>query len=60
MSWWEILLIVAAAGFVVAVIGCSVRRKLQGKSSCSECGGHCEGCPGCARKAELPQHRDPK
>ena len=46
MSWWEILLIVAAAGFVVAVAVGSVIRKKQGKSSC-DCGGNCAMCPAC-------------
>ena len=45
MSWWEILIIVAAAGFVVAVIAGSLYRKSKGKTSC---GCDCAGCPGCA------------
>ena len=46
MSWWEILLIIAAAGFVVTVFVVSVIRRKQGKSSC-DCGGNCSACMGC-------------
>ena len=45
MSWWEILIVIAAAGFVVAVAAVSVIRKKQGKHSC-DCGS-CAGCPHC-------------
>lgn len=46
MSWWEILIIIAACAFVVGVIAASVIRKKQGRSGC-DCGG-CAGCTGCA------------
>ena len=46
MSWWEILIIVAAAAFVVGVAIYSIVRKKQGKNSCGcDCG--CSGCNGC-------------
>lgn len=48
MSWWEILIIIAACAFVVGVIAASVIRKKQGKTGCGcDCGG-CAGCTGCA------------
>ncbi len=53
MSWWEILIIVAAAAFVVGVIVMSVIRKKQGKTSCDcGCGGNCAACHGCASSKE--------
>ncbi len=52
MTWWEILIIIAAAGFVVAVAAFSIRRKLQGKSSCDGCNGCCAGCHLCHSKHE--------
>ncbi len=52
MTWWEILIIIAAAGFVVAVAAFSIRRKLQGKSSCDGCNGCCAGCHMCRPKDE--------
>ena len=45
MTWWEILLIVAAAGYAVAVVVMCIVRKKQGKTSC-DCG--CASCPHCA------------
>ena len=48
MSWWEILIIIAAAGFVVGVIVWRIIRKKQGKPSCCDCGGNCSVCPACA------------
>ena len=61
MSWWEILIIIAAAGFVVAVATVSIIRRKQGKSSC-DCGGNCaackgHGCAACAPK-EPPEKTD--
>ncbi len=52
MSWWEILIIIAAAGFVVAVAAISVVRRKQGKSSC-DCG--CASCPHCAACKRPPK-----
>ncbi len=56
MSWWEILLIIAAAGFVVAVAAVSIVRRKQGKSSC-DCGGNCAACAGCKYK-QPPEKTD--
>ncbi len=59
MTWWEILIIIAAAGFVVAVAAFSIRRKLQGKSSCdgcNGCNGCCTGCSMCHPK-KTDEHR---
>ncbi len=44
MSWWEILIIVLAAGFVVAVTVGSIVRRKHGKSGC---GCDCSSCPSC-------------
>lgn len=62
MSWWEILIIVAAAGFVVAVVGFSIRRKMQGKNSCGDSGGCCSSCSSCryAKKPEEHTSEDKK
>lgn len=45
MQWYEILIIVLAAAFVLGVIIMSLIRKKQGKSSC---GCDCSGCSGCS------------
>lgn len=47
MEWYEILIIVAAALFVIGVVTVSVVRKIQGKSGC---GGNCSCCNGCSSK----------
>ncbi len=52
MSWWEILIIVASAAFVLGVVVFTVIRKKQGKSSCGCDCAHCSGCPACAPKGE--------
>ena len=46
MTWWEILIIIGAAAFVVAVTVASIIRKKRGKTGCG-CG--CENCTGCSR-----------
>lgn len=45
MTWYEILIIVAAAAFVVGVAIYTIVRKKQGKSSCGCDCGCCSGCP---------------
>ncbi len=57
MSWWEILIIIAAAAFVIGVIAFSVVRKKQGKTSCG-CG-DCASCGCCksCRKEEQPARK---
>ena len=45
MSWWEILIIIAAASFVVGYIVYAVVRRKQGKGGC-DC--NCSGCPSCS------------
>ena len=57
MTWWEILIVIAAAGFVVAVAAFSIRRKMQGKSSCDGCSGCCASCHMCHPKTE--EKKDP-
>lgn len=47
MSWYEILIIIAACAFVVGVIVWRIVRKMQGKSGCDECGG-CSNCSACS------------
>lgn len=50
MNWYEILIIVCAAGFVAAVVIWQVIRKLHGKSGC-DCGcANCSGCSACRAK----------
>ena len=46
MEWYEILIIAAAAVFVLGVIAAGVVRWLKGKGGC-DCGScsHCSGCP---------------
>ena len=47
MQWYEILIIVLAATFVLGVAIMTIIRKKQGKSSCGcDCGygGACSGC----------------
>ncbi len=59
MSWWEILIIIAACAFVVGVIAASVIRKKQGKTGCGcDCGGcsGCSGCSACTPRTETPPH----
>ncbi len=55
MQWYEILIIVLAAGFVVGVAAWRIVRRMHGKTGCDECGGccsHCAGCAACASKNE--------
>ena len=53
MQWYEILLIVFAAAFVIGVIVWQIIRKKQGKGGC-DCGcSNCPGnCPSCRPKEE--------
>ncbi|MDE6058668.1 MAG: FeoB-associated Cys-rich membrane protein [Clostridia bacterium] len=48
MQWYEIVLIVAAALFVVGVIVWQIIRRKQGKGGCdcgcSNCSGSCSAC----------------
>lgn len=52
MQWYEILIIVLAAAFVVGVITRSVLRKKKGKSGCGCDCGSCGGCSACASRKE--------
>ncbi len=50
MTWYEILIIVAACLIVVGVIVSGIVRKKQGKSGC-DCGcSSCSGCAGCSSR----------
>jgi len=51
MEWYEVLVIVVAALFVLGVIVASVIRRLKGKSGC-DCGGNCSCCSGCSLKKD--------
>ena len=52
MSWWEILLIVAAGAFVAGVVVYNIVRKKKGKGGC-DCGcSGCSGCSGCPSKEQ--------
>ena len=61
MTWYEILIIIAACAVVIGVIAASVVRKKHGKTGCGcDCGG-CPGCAGCsacrsAADKETKQH----
>ena len=61
MTWYEVLIIIAACAIVIGVIAASVVRKKQGKTGCGcDCGG-CSGCAGCsacrsAADKETKQH----
>ncbi|MCI6734667.1 MAG: FeoB-associated Cys-rich membrane protein [Clostridiales bacterium] len=46
MGAWEILLIIACAGIVIAVSVTSIIKKKQGKHDC-DCGGDCAHCSAC-------------
>lgn len=48
MTWYEILIIVAASAFVIGVVVWQIVRKKQGKGGCDECGGSCSHCSGCS------------
>ena len=57
MTWYEILIIIAACAIVLGVIVTSVIRKKQGKPGCGcDCSG-CAGCAGCS--AHRPEKKDP-
>ncbi len=53
MHWYEILIIVLAVCFVVAVVVWQIVRRAQGKGGC-DCGcANCNGaCPHCTQKKE--------
>ena len=61
MTWYEVLIIIAACAVVIGVIAASVVRKKHGKTGCGcDCGG-CPGCAGCsacrsAADKETKQH----
>ncbi len=61
MTWYEILIIIAACAIVIGVIAASILRKKHGKTGCGcDCGG-CPGCAGCsacrsAADKETKQH----
>ena len=46
MEWYEILLIAAAAAFVIGVAVWRLVRKIQGKGGCdcAHCSGNCSSC----------------
>ena len=61
MTWYEVLIIIAACAIVIGVIAASVVRKKQGKTGCGcDCGGcsSCAGCSACRSAAdkETKQH----
>lgn len=59
MTWYEILIIVAACAFVVGVIAWQIVRRKRGKGGCDECGGSCAHCSGCSA-CHAPQKTDRK
>ncbi len=47
MTWYEILIIVLAAAFVIGVVVWQIVRRRRGKGGC-DCGcSSCAGCPAC-------------
>lgn len=52
MTWWEILIIIAVAAFVVGYIVCAAVRRKRGKGGCG-CG--CDGCAGCSACRKPPE-----
>lgn len=52
MEWYEPLIIVAIAAFVITIFSIAIYRKVKGKGSgCCDCGcGKKEGCPRCHMK----------
>ena len=56
MTWYEILIILAACRTLSGVIAASVIRRKHGKTGCGcDCGG-CSGCSGCA--SCKPENKD--
>lgn len=53
MNWYEILIIVAAAAFVLSIVVWQIVRKKKGKSGC-DCCGECTHCPHCKPKSQNP------
>ena len=49
MTWWEILIVILIAAFVVGYIAYAIVRRKQGKGGCDCCGG-CSGCSGCSTR----------
>ena len=54
MTWWEILIIVLIAAFVVGYIAYAIVRRKQGKGGCDCCGG-CSGCSDCSACRPKPE-----
>ncbi len=48
MSWWEIMIIVAAVAFSIAVIAVSLINRKKGKTCCGDCSG-CSCCSACKK-----------
>lgn len=57
MTWYEILIIVLAAAFVVGVFGWRIVRKKQGKGGC-DCG--CSDCSHCAACSAAKKAKEKK
>lgn len=55
MTWWEILIIVLIAAFVVGYIAYAIVRRKQGKGGCDCCGGSCSGCSDCSACRPKPE-----
>ncbi len=55
MHWYEILIIIFAALFVIGVVVWQIVLKVQGKSGC-DCGScsHCNGCTACSAGKKTP------
>ncbi len=63
MTWYEILIIIAACLIVVGVIVSAIIRKKHGKTGCGcDCGGcaGCSGCSACAAHGKREEDEDPK
>lgn len=55
MTWYEIVIIAAAALFVLGVVIASVIRKKKGRTGC-DCCGNCAGCSACRPPAQKDKH----
>lgn len=56
MQWYEILLIVLAAGFVIGVVAWRVIARKRGKGGC-DCGFDCSACAGCSACREKKEDK---
>lgn len=49
MEWYEILIVLAAVGIVVAVVARAIYKKVTGKGGGCDCGCGCTNCGACSK-----------